>query len=160
MPKRNKSLFSQLDLWLVLSALLTFAVGLVAITSSAQSLGSYRYIVIQAAAFFIGALLLVLLVRLDYDLFGQLGIFIYLLSALMLLVVLFIGTGAEEVGTKGWIRFGPVGIQPSELAKIGFIISFAKHVDAVRENINRPSVLLLLCLHAGLLIGLILLQPD
>ncbi len=160
MTKRKNRFLSQLDPCLVICATIAFIIGLVAIASSAQSLGSSRYIIIQGAAFCIGALVLFLITRVDYDMLGQLGIYIYIVSALMLLVVLFIGTGGEEVGTKGWIRLGPVGIQPSEIAKIGFIISFAKHVDAVREDINRPSVLLLLCLHAGLLIGLILLQPD
>ncbi len=151
---------SQLDPWLIVCALLAFSLGLIAIASSSQSLGSSRFIIVQVAAFAIGAVLLLLIIRVDYDMFSQLGVYIYIVSALMLLIVLFIGTGSEEVGTKGWIRIGPVGIQPSEIAKIGFIISFAKHVDAVREDINRPPVLLLLCLHAGLLIGLILLQPD
>lgn len=160
MSNRNKNFLSRLDLWLILSTLFAFTIGLVAIASCAQSLGSHRFIIIQVAAFFIGAVLLVLIVRTDYDLFGQFGVAIYIISALMLLVVLFIGTGSEEVGTKGWIRFGSIGIQPSEIAKIGFIISFAKHVDTVREDINRPGALLLLCLHAGFLIGLILLQPD
>ena len=160
MVKRKNRFFSSLDPWLLICALLAFTLGLVAIASSAQSLGSSRYVVVQLAAFLVGVVMLILITRVDYDFWGQLSVYIYIVSALSLLVVLFIGTGGEEVGTKGWIRIGPVGIQPSELAKIGFILSFAKHADAVREDINRPSVLLLLCLHAGLLIGLILLQPD
>lgn len=160
MTKKKNRLFSQLDLGLVICAVLATVIGLIAIASSAKSLGSSRFIIVQLAAFFIGALLLFLIIRADYDMFNQLGVYIYILSALILLVVLFIGTGAEEVGTKGWIRIGPVGIQPAEIAKIGFIISFAKHIDSVREDINRPPVLLALFLHAGLLIGLVLLQPD
>ena len=124
MPKRK--LFSQLDPWLLICAGIAFLIGLVAIGSSAQSLGSNRFVIVQAAAFFIGFVLLLLLTRTDYDMLGQLGVYIYIVSALFLLAVLFIGTGGEEVGTKGWIRIGPIGIQPSELVKIGFIISFAK----------------------------------
>ncbi len=160
MVKRKNRFFSSLDPWLLVCASLAFILGLVAIASSAQSLGSSRYVVVQIAAFCIGALVFFFIIRADYDLLGQLGVYIYILSALLLLVVLFIGTGSEEVGTQGWIRLGPISIQPSEIAKIGFIISFAKHVDSVREDINRPGVLLLLILHAGLLIGLVLLQPD
>jgi len=160
LTKRKNRLLTQLDPWLVVCAVLAFSIGLVAIASSTRSLGSARYIIVQAAAFCIGAVLLFLIVRVDYDIFGQLGVYVYILSAIILVTVLFIGTGGEEVGTKGWIRIGPVGIQPAELAKIGFIISFAKHVDSVREDINRPLVVLTLFLHAGLLIGLVLLQPD
>lgn len=160
MNNRKPRLIAQMDPYLLLCAGIAFIIGLVAIGSSAESLGSSRFMIVQIAAFSIGVLLMFLIVRVDYDLLGQLGVYIYICSALILLAVLFIGTGSEEVGTRGWIRLGPVGIQPSEIAKIGFILSFAKHADSVREDINRPSVLLLLCLHAGLLIGLILLQPD
>lgn len=160
MSKRKNRLVAQLDPWLLVPAFLAVTIGLIAIGSSAASLGSNRFIFVQLAAFGIGLLLLVLLTRVDYDLIGQLSLYIYIFSALLLFVVLLIGTGSEEVGTKGWIRLGPIGIQPSELAKIGFIISFAKHADSVREDINRPGTLLVLLLHAGLLIGLVLLQPD
>ncbi len=145
---------------MVICAAIALTLGLIGIASSAHSLGSSRYVIVQLAAFFIGAVLIFLITRIDYDFLGQLGVPVYIISALLLLVVLFIGTGSEEVGTQGWIMLGPISIQPSEIVKIGFIISFAKHVDSVREEINRPLTLLLLCLHAGLLIGLVLLQPD
>ena len=64
------------------------------------------------------------------------------------------------MGTKGWIRFGSIGIQPSELVKIGFIITFAKHIEHVHSDLNNFKNILALLLHAGLLIGLILMQPD
>ena len=92
MPKRK--LFLQLDPWLLICAVLAFLIGLVAIGSSAQSLGSNRFVIVQAAAFFIGFVLLLLLTRADYDMFGQLGVYIYIVSALMLALVLFVGTGA------------------------------------------------------------------
>ncbi len=152
--------FAQLDPWLFISMAIAVLIGMVAIWSAGRAMGTTRFILVQIAAFSIGAVLLFLITRVDYDFLGQLGPIFYIVSALILIVVLFIGTGGEEVGTKGWIRIGSIGIQPSEIAKIGFIISFAKHIESVREDINRPSVLLLLCLHAGLLIGLILLQPD
>ena len=158
--RKKPHFFAQLDPLLFTCLAVAVIIGMVAILSAGQAMGTSRFIIVQAAAFLIGAVLLYLLTKIDYDFFGQLSLGFYILSALILIVVLFIGTGGEEVGTKGWIRIGSVGIQPSEIAKIGFIISFAKHVDSVREDINRPSVLLLLCLHAGLLIGLILLQPD
>ena len=73
--------------------------------------------------------------------------------------MLFIGTG-ESVGTVGWISLGPVNIQPSEFAKVGFIITFACHISAVQDKLNRFSTVLLLLLHLCVPLGLILLQPD
>ncbi len=158
--RKKPRFFAQLDPWLFTCMAIAVVIGMVAILSAGRAMGTTRFIIVQIAAFAIGAVLLYLITRVDYDLLGQLGLIFYICSALILTVVLFIGTGGEEVGTKGWIRIGSIGIQPSEIAKIGFIISFAKHIDSVREDINRPSTLLLLCLHAGLLIGLVLLQPD
>ncbi len=50
--------------------------------------------------------------------------------------------------------------QPAELMKIVFIVTFAKHLTAVHDHINRPLTVLLLCLHGALPIGLVFLQGD
>ncbi len=160
MKPRKKGLFSWLDPWLTACVLPAFVIGFIAIYSSTVNMGAARFCIVQGAAFFIGIILLFLITRVDYDLIGQLAPYIYIGNLLLLIIVLVIGTGGDEVGTKGWIRLGSVGIQPSEIVKIGFIISFAKHIDAVREDISRPKNVLFLLLHGALLIGLVLLQPD
>lgn len=53
-----------------------------------------------------------------------------------------------------------VNFQPSELAKIGFIITFTAHIDAVKNNINSVKNIILLTLHALVPIGLIILTGD
>ncbi len=160
MNLRKKGIFSQLDPWLTVSVLFSFIIGFIAIYSSTANMGAARFLIVQGAAFLIGIAFLFFLPRVDYDMIGQLAPYIYIANLLLLGIVLLIGTGGEEVGTKGWIRLGSVGIQPAEIVKIGFIISFAKHIDAVREDISRPKNVLFLLLHGGILIGLVLLQPD
>ena len=73
---------------------------------------------------------------------------------MMLLLVLLVGTGKEDTGSKSWIRFGPIGIQPSEFVKIGFIITFSKHVSDIGDDINEPKNILKLLLHLGILLFL------
>lgn len=53
-----------------------------------------------------------------------------------------------------------VNFQPSELAKIGFIITFTAHIDAVKNNINSIKNIILLTLHALVPIGLIIITGD
>lgn len=161
MEKGKKRFFLKLDPYISVSVLISFIIGSLVILSATRSLNdSYRYIIVQSAAFVLGAVALYFIQKIDYDYMGQLAPYIYGLNIIMLVMVLFIGQGGESVGTKGWIRFGPIGIQPSELVKIGFIITFAKHIEYVYHDLNHPKNIFLLLLHAGFIIGLVLLQPD
>ncbi|SIT68106.1 FtsW/RodA/SpoVE family cell cycle protein [Edaphobacillus lindanitolerans] len=45
-------------------------------------------------------------------------------TGLMLIVVHFIGFG-DDVGARSWMKVGPINVQPSEIAKITFILYFA-----------------------------------
>lgn len=59
---------------------------------------------------------------------------VYALCVVLLLLTLFIGTGAGTAeSVQGWIGVGPVRIQPAELAKIGVILMLARVLGAWRE---------------------------
>lgn len=79
----------------------------------------------------------------------------------LLIAVHFIGTGGSEWGAKSWIRFGGIGIQPSELAKIMVVMTFAYFLEQkafnFKENIYKAFFALFLI---GLPIALVLLEPD
>lgn len=88
-------------------------------------------------------------------------------GCLLLLMLLFpFGEGApgrEEA--RCWLRvidFGGlvVRFQPSELAKIGFLITFTAHIETVKDNINSIKNVLLLTLHALVPIGIIIITDD
>ena len=68
-------------------------------------------------------------------------------------------TGVDD---KAWlpIPFTSISFQPSELLKISFIITFAYHLSKVKDQLNRPKQLLLLCIHGAIPCGLIHLQGD
>ncbi len=157
---KRKNIFGWLDGWLVAGVLACVLIGFFVIASSTLTLGQSRYLIVQGAAFVIGVIAILLICKIDYDYIGQLAPFIFGFNIILLVIVLFVGEGRDEVGTQGWIRFGFVGIQPAELVKIGFIITFAKHLEMVGDDIDRPKNVLLLLLHAGIITGLILLQPD
>ena len=62
-------------------------------------------------------------------------------------------------GVHRWIRVGPLGLQPSELAKVVFVIALARYL-MYRENFRRPLGLLAPLVLALVPIVLILREPD
>ncbi len=160
MEHKRKGAASRLDPYLTAFVIVALTIGFLVIISSTRTIiGSSRFIIVQGAAVMMGIVAIYTIMRIDYDYIGQLASFIFVFNILVLLLVLFIGQG-EEVGTKGWIRIGFVGIQPAEIVKIGFIITFAKHIDSIYDELNQPRNIVLLLLHGGVIIGLVLLQPD
>ena len=85
----------------------------------------------------------------------------YALALVLLLLTLFIGGGeGTAAGTKSWIRVGPVGVQPSEFAKIAVILMLARVLAEWREP---PKTLWALWKPIAVVIvpmGLVMLQPD
>lgn len=71
-----------------------------------------------------------------------------------------IGYDVGGTGNFSWYRLGSLSIQPSELAKISFILTYSKHLDAVKERLNRPFTLLLLLIHMALPVAAIHIQGD
>ena len=59
-----------------------------------------------------------------------------------------------------WLKFGSFYFQPSELLKIGFIITFSVHLDAVKDEINKLKNVIFLGIHAMIAIGLVILTGD
>jgi len=155
MQTKNKQL-SVLTALSIISAVY----GLVLIASATYSSGSWSNIIVQSAAIIIGIVLMLVLKSLDYEILLELNKIIFIAYTALLILVLIIGIGRSETGTNGWISLGPVNIQPSEFAKIGFIITFAAHLHAVGNKINKLKNIAFLLLHLAIPLILILLQPD
>ena len=156
-----KRIFHNIDFATLLLTLTAALMGLTAIRSATASLaGGGRMFIVQCAAICLGLFAMCFLSKIDFDMLGEANKIIFAGNIALLVLVLFIGMGAEETGTKGWINLGVVSFQPAELVKLGFIITFAKHLTRVKEDINYISTLALLTLHALVLIVLVLLQPD
>lgn len=161
MRKGKIILFKELDYILILLTLACTIFGIVMISSAVKSLdGGSRFVLIQSVAAVIGVILMIICTTINYEKVGNIWKVIYVACILMLLLVLIIGTGKEDTGSKSWIRFGPIGIQPSEFVKIGFIITLSKRASDFGEELNEPKNIIKLLAHMGILLFLIMLQPD
>lgn len=135
------------------------AIGIAIIYSATRSYGTNSNVIVQSCAGCIGIAAMLMLCFFDYEQFGNIVKYIYLFAVFILIVVLFFGT-AGDWGARSWIRFGSVGIQPAELAKVCFVITFSWHLSKVEDRVNSPLALLGLTAHIAALVALIMLEPD
>ncbi len=132
--------------------------GLFLIMSATSSFGSKKYVVVQLCAMLLGIFAAFLIVLIDYRNLSSLSIYLFGLCIFMLVLTLIIGQ--ERLGNKNWIIIGPLSIQPSEFVKAGFIVTFATHLNKVKEYINRPRAVIPLLFHFGIILVLIMLEGD
>ena len=81
----------------------------------------------------------------------------YAAGILGLILVLAIGSGS---GARSWIRFGPIGLQPSEFAKVATILMLAKLAAARQGRAETLWELWPYLAVVGLPVLLIMAQPD
>lgn len=147
--------------WLLFILTVALSVfGIVMIYSATRTLQSNTNVVVQSAAMIIGCTLMIAICFFDYEQLKNLIKPIYIFAVAILILVLIIGIGENEWGAKSWIRFGTIGVQPSELAKVCFVVTFSYHLSKVHDDINKPLTIIGLLLHIGVFLGLISLQPD
>jgi cell division protein FtsW len=80
------------------------------------------------------------------------------LALALLVAVLF---GPRVNGATRWLAIGPLGIQPSELAKLALILFMAALLERRMDRINDAGYALLpIAAVLGAIVGLVLVQPD
>jgi cell division protein FtsW len=161
------------DRWLFVVTLALCLLGAVMIFSAsavtAQQLYGHSYIFLarQAAWLLIGLLGMFALMKTDYRRLREPAVIYPVICVVLLLLV---GTFFldKSHATHRWIKFGPVGIQPSELAKLATILYLAWFLDQKRRNKARMEfcqddfwrTILPAAGPILVYVALILLQPD
>lgn len=133
-------------------------------------IGDYRRALVQAAAAGVGLVFAVLLSNIDYRSLVKIWPVHVVLTWGMVLPTLFIrnvsigpltiGFNAGDTDNYSWYKLGGFTFQPTELAKISFILTFAMHLNNVRSRINDPRELAKLLLHLFVPILIIHVQGD
>ena len=156
----DRKLLKNIDIGIVISTILLIIYGFVAISSAThiRSGGSVGTLKIQIVAFILGIIGILVILLIDYKSFGDNYMLVYGTNIFLLVLVLVIGFTTK--GTKGWIDLGPVNMQPSEIVKLGYILTFAKYLEKRKDSLNKLTGVLPAFLHLGIIVGLILLQPD
>jgi rod shape determining protein RodA len=122
--------------------------------------GSQQMIYIKQIIWFCGGfVVMVMAFMINYKLLDRWADIIYIFCIILLLSVLIFGKFVA--GSRRWLVFGPLSVQPSELAKITIIIVLAKYYSNVAspkglqfKELLKPLV------YTGIPFLLIVKQPD
>lgn len=118
-----------------------------------------RAMVIAVAAGLIGSLIISFI---DCEVFIRLWPLIAVACVGLMVVTRIFGVGpTERSDVHSWLVLpGGYYFQPSELVKIGFIITFGAHLDAVKDHIRELKNVVLLCLHGAIPTLLVVITGD
>lgn len=122
---------------------------------------NFRIAIVQAAAAGIGLVAAVIVSYIDYHVIAHLWPLHAAASWLLVGATFIWGYNPLDTTNRAWLEL-PAGmsLQPSELAKISFIVTFALHLSKAKDDINRPSHLLLALAHLLVPALIIHLQGD
>lgn len=106
----------------------------------------------------IGLVLLIGAAAFDYRLLTvlQWPLLVIMLVSLAAVALL----GQVRGGTAGWFDAGLVFVQPSEIAKVLFILVFAQYLSSRHEQMHKPQWVMLAFAMIALPVALIYMQPD
>jgi cell division protein FtsW len=162
-----------MDLPFALLVVLLGGIGLVMMFSASYAwgaanpnLGPAYYVTRQGIFMVMGLAVMLLVSRINYQYISSLSIPALIVTLVLLVVVLFVGS--DDKGAVRWIHLGFINIQPSEIAKITIIMIFATMLSVRRDRLAHkdrgilgsvidiaPYVALL-----AAITGLIALQPH
>lgn len=130
-----------------------------------KTLPSKNFFMTMLVAVAIGYAGAIVITLIDYHDLASLWYIVAILCVFLMLYTLKFGkavTNSGGVNAKAWITLGSTSFQPSELVKIGFMVTFAKHLSILEERslLKSPFNIMLLAVHALIPIGLTHLQGD
>ena len=125
-------------------ALVVFGLIMVLSASSIVSIDAskakspYTIFLSQAVFATIGTVVLVIASRLPVSAWRRLALPI-LVAALVLQLLVFTPMGVAVLGNRNWLQVGPIRVQPSELLKLGLVLTGALILSAKRKHLHRFS---------------------
>lgn len=142
--QERKTHLQQLDYTLLFLLFLLMCISLLSIYSAAMA-GQYFepsfFVKRQIAWFIIGSILMLAAMVIDYDLFKNFTIPLYVVGLILLLIVEFYGI--ERNGSQRWIGFEigtkEIMFQPSEFVKIFLVLSLAHLVFLITKDQRERS---------------------
>lgn len=146
--KRKEKPISYFDYNLLFLVVFLICFGLVMLYSSSSYIcansskygydGAY-YLKLQLRNYIIGAFGMIFFIAVPYKTWKRFGLAAYVVSFILCVLVIFIGS--ESHGQARWIYIGPIGFQPSEVAKVGIIVFLAMILERLAKKLKSWKVL-------------------
>lgn len=152
--------FRETDKLMLFLCIFASLFGSVAVLSATRHLGTIRPFLVQLIGLFGGTVAALIISAFDFENLMRRWYLIAPLGLIPVILTFFIGYAPKGTDDKAWLDLGFTTFQPSELLKIAFIITFATHIDRIKDGINKPKNLIPLCLHGAFPVLLIHFQGD
>ncbi|MBQ8518430.1 MAG: cell division protein FtsW [Agathobacter sp.] len=141
--KRKEKAISYFDYNLLFLVIFLVCFGLVMLYSSSSYIcansakynyDAAHYLKLQLRNYIIGAFGMVFFIAVPYKTWKKFGWLAYFVSFILCVLVIFIGS--ESHGQARWIYIGPIGFQPSEVAKVGVIVFLAMLLERIPKQLK------------------------
>ncbi len=164
-----RDFFQRADIFLLCICLISSVFGITMIEKAVTGMyeGGWdmsepaKYLAVQIASMFIGIGAFVLFTYIDVDLLGRQWKLLMAFDLLLLIALVLLGED-DGTGNKSWIRFAGIGIQPSEVIKVIYIIVAAKQMSYLKEyrDINSFFSVMQMAAHFILVFGAIVVVSS
>lgn len=167
--KRAASKAGKGDLFLLFSVIFLSAFGTLMVYSASSYNAKVQYgdefffFKKQLIGFVLGLVAMAFFAFFDYRKFALKKIFkwFYLFVPCLLLALVFVpGIGKTNYGATRWIGLGPITIQPSEIAKYGYVLFASAYIHENPEKVKSFTGILPLLFGGALICVLIILEPN
>jgi cell division protein FtsW len=156
------------DIVILIAVLLLSAFGILAVYSASgytaeKQFGDALYFVKkQAIGFLLGVVAMLFCGRMDYRKLQRKRFrWVTIILSVVLLALVFVpGVGKTNYGATRWIGIGGITIQPSELAKYGFVIFASAYMSENMGEIRTFKGVLPVLAAGGGICALIILEPN
>ncbi|NVK21008.1 MAG: putative lipid II flippase FtsW [Kangiellaceae bacterium] len=157
---------TKLDPWLLGPVMVLLAIGFIMVASSSMPYAEdningneYHFLIRHSIYLVIALIAAIFVLQLDSRFWQVNGPYLLLLGVVLLIAVLIVGR--EVNGSKRWIAFGPLTMQPAELMKFfivtylaGYLVRRSDELQTQIRGFMKPLLII------GLIVAFLLLQPD
>ncbi|MCC8085127.1 MAG: FtsW/RodA/SpoVE family cell cycle protein [Clostridium sp.] len=142
MPKKKKKVKHFYDYSLLFCIIFLTAFGLVMIYSASSYSAQLNYkgngayfMERQAGIAAVGFVAMIIISKMDYQIFARFSVLAYLMSYILMIAVSFVGR--EVNGKRRWLAIGPLSFQPTEFVKIALIVMLVAMITTMGIKINK-----------------------
>ena len=161
--KDKRRIFRQTDILLIgLCVVLSLFGALMVCTATYDGSGFLsRDTVVMVLAMGLGVFACMIISLIDYDIIYKLWPLVAVGCLLLMLLLIPFGVAPDgRSDAKSWLSIGPMFLQPSEILKIGFIITFSYHLKKLKHDLVSIKNVFALCFHAAIPVLLVVGTGD
>ena len=164
-----KEFFQRADIFLLVICILCSIFGITMIEKAVTGMyeGGWnmsapaKYLAVQIASMILGIIAFVLFTVIDVDLVARQWKLLMLVDLVLLVALVLFGED-DGTGNSAWIRFAGIGVQPSEIIKVIYIIVAARQMTYLKEykDINSFFSVVQMAAHFLLVFGSIVVVSS